>query len=1242
MSKLYLGTDQPALAEKLAEDLDQSARAGDLFRPATIVVPHKHLAQWLRLFLARRFGVAINLRFLYLEEALWQLLREVDPRSHDQPLELLDHDAYRLMVLSVLLDEDDNKDLVPLRSYLRRRENVLARDGCRRCWQLADRLAGLIRDYEYHRQDALIQNWLRDRFGYPRGPEAIRNLERSQKELFQRIVHPIDGKRARLSEAGKKLFKTLPQYAQEVMELSERKPPSSTGPIHLFGLSQVSSLHVRTLAWLGESFDLRMYYLSPLAAQARLAESTGAYETLRDLAEEYREPQKRSRNRQISGDHASRATRILANSATPLGVFGRAAGESLALVGELTRGPFGVEVIPERSRHAPAAAETVLARLQDYVLSGAAGTNHVSLPQDTSLQIVACPSSYREIETVYQSILDNLNRDPALRQNDVAVLVTDMARYRPVVQAVFDRQSRLLSYSLADFSAAGVSLYGQALLDFLDLALESFARSRVFKVLLNPCVLAKLGVDREQAASWLTWAENLGIYHGWDQEDKRQRGYPNTPLYSWRFGLQRLRLGRLMHVAPEEDGAARHFHGIIPYADLASGDKEQLDAFCRAVEGLLPVLAGLRKFQGTGEQWALQLQRLMQTFLDVPADRPEEAPVRDSLLSALARLGDLDRLHAAGDKPGVLPLALVREYLHGCLDGLPGSKGSALGGGVTIASLQNHRPIPFRLIYLVGLSEDLFPGSNNLPTFDLRSHKRAPGDIRPAEFARNQLLEALLAARDKVYLLYTAHELQQDRVIQPGVPVVQLRRFVEESILDGRKFDETEVPLRGSDPKYLDNATGQDHGDVLVNFDEAERLLAISEACEDKSLTLKPQQLAEIERRRKKYQPDFSVGQASSLPKGGRLEACPTTVGIRELRRFLLCPAEAALRRHLRLDDEDESEPEDCEPFLTGALRGSTLVRTALEQFVARSVKSGVDEALADWRPRFRALHDDWQWRCRVPEEAFGEVDQAAFEQHLHERISGPGRLAAFLREREQTPFCGPILLGESWMPVHARLRFPALSLSLDPKRRQEFLPSQVRLIGSMALAWRTGDAFDTLVLHLSKTKVGKDDLAKPLLESVLFFLALRAGFEASPDGVSSADWLGGRAFCLHLAQDEGITTYSYAAEETSAQEARAYLTDLAADFLDPTAFDLLPLELIVQRGLRIAFRPEPDQAPPSAEEFPRLIEDAYEDNREAFQPDYRQMQLLEMVSPKVPLDALEKVRKRYGILDRGPARNAR
>ena len=76
---LFLGTDTETLAQHLARSLQEGRQ--DPFEPVTIVVPNPHLGKWLRLTLARQLGVVMNLSFRFVEQALWDMFAEVDPRA---------------------------------------------------------------------------------------------------------------------------------------------------------------------------------------------------------------------------------------------------------------------------------------------------------------------------------------------------------------------------------------------------------------------------------------------------------------------------------------------------------------------------------------------------------------------------------------------------------------------------------------------------------------------------------------------------------------------------------------------------------------------------------------------------------------------------------------------------------------------------------------------------------------------------------------------------------------------------------------------------------------------------------------------------------------------------------------------------------------------------------------------------------------------------------------------------------
>ncbi|MBL8799547.1 MAG: exodeoxyribonuclease V subunit gamma, partial [Planctomycetia bacterium] len=1059
MSKLYLGTDVVGLAGQLADNLEQAARRQDCFLPATIVVPSHYLKKWLRLDLARRLGVAINLRIDYLEAVLWDLLRAVDPRPHPHPVELIDDDTYRLMILAVLLDEQaGGSALTLLRDYLGREAAARPRDVCRRAWQLALRLSERIRDYEFHRRDMILQ-WLRDQDGDAGSEPEEPSLERSQRRLFQLITREPDGLRALLSQASGKLFKTLPQYAGEIMDLPARqlkKPPPHS--VHIFGFTQVSAFHHQVLRTLAGPYDLQLYHLNPLLGRlpSLPGKNAAARAALQALAGRYRD----------GGNGRDEALPLFADDETAaqpgdelLAQWGQAGAEGLWLTARLLEvRTTTAEVVPAVARQE---RPTVLSCLQEQLLGQASGGRKPAvrepgavresgattaglrpplasagsaarLPQDRSLQIVACPGVFREVETVYQSILHNLQTDPSLRQTDIGVLVTDMPSYRPVVQAVFERQPRHLKFNIANLTAAGLSAYGHGVLGLLDLALESFTRSRVFAVLLNPCFLARLGIDHEQALVWLQWAEQLGIFHSWDPQEKSERGYPESPWFSWQLGLRRLRLGRLMD-APE-DGANRpaaSFRDVLPFADLASGDRELLDTFCRAVEGLLPRLGRLRTLRTTGAQWSVELRRLAGDFLAVPRDRPEDQGVRQELFQALGRLQVLDRLAA---QPGNLPLPLVREFVLSTLEGIEGTTGEYLTGGVSIASLSALLPVPFRVVYVLGLGEGLFPGANVLSAFDLRSRQRCDGDVQPVEANLFLFLQALLAGTDKLYLLYNARELQKDQEYQPCGPLNQLRRYLEKHVIREADFRVVTAPLSGSDPRYIDARANEAHTDIFANYNETERLLAIDEARESGALRLTPAQTREVERRLAAATERFALPADPDAGAEFAATVRPRTpvVSLNELQRFLKCPAEAALQRHLHLrDDEVAEEAADDEPFYTADAHGRRLIAEFLQRFVTQAIESSVDAALNDWRTRFAQLHAEWRLRGRVPEEAFGQVDRTRFLQVLQGRIEGEQGLAEFIRARAAHEFVGPVLLGESSTPIGPRTRFPAVRLPL-------------------------------------------------------------------------------------------------------------------------------------------------------------------------------------------------------------------
>jgi hypothetical protein len=480
-------------------------------------------------------------------------------------------------------------------------------------------------------------------------------------------------------------------------------------------------------------------------------------------------------------------------------------------------------------------------------------------------------------------------------------------------------------------------------------------------------------------------------------------------------------------------------------------------------------------------------------------------------------------------------------------------------------------------------------------------------------------------------LLYTCRELQKDQELHPCSSVNQLRRFLREHVIAAGEFKVAEAPLLRTDIRLLQKADSATPFDIFVNYSEKNRLLALTDSGHQLKITKK--QKSEIESRLNDARKVFT---ASSQLKADVEEA--VAIPLARLKEFLHCPAEAALKRHLGLFDEEEIEPADAEPVYTDYLVESQLMKLAQKRFIAASLATSVETAHKNWRQQFRQLYEEWRLRGRTPDGAFGQVNRARFEQQLQETLEGPTGLVAFLQARNDAAFCGPVLLGESSMPIKPRCRLPSLTLATG---NSESMPScQVSLTGALPLVWRSPIAIDVLVLTNKKEdKVPPDQLSAPLLEPALFYLALRS--DPQPGHSARREWIGDRIFRIHVTHKAGTHCISFLPEDCTPDEAGNYLLALASDLLDRSSCDLLPFDLIREKELREAFQSAESWPADKRVEYVRSIEEAYEDDQETpTGKKYYPMNLLRIVRPRVPLDAFDKVRRRFQLLDRGPARN--
>ena len=129
-----------------------------------------------------------------------------------------------------------------------------------------------------------------------------------------------------------------------------------------------------------------------------------------------------------------------------------------------------------------------------------------------------------------------------------------------------------------------------------------------------------------------------------------------------------------------------------------------------------------------------------------------------------------------------IPLNVVREAWLSAIDE-PTLHQRFLSGRVNFCTLMPMRAIPFRIICLLGMNDGDYPRSQLTQSFDLMS---LHGQYRPGDRLRRQddqylFLEALMSAREQLYISWIGRNIRDNSALPPSVLISQLRDTLEQA-----------------------------------------------------------------------------------------------------------------------------------------------------------------------------------------------------------------------------------------------------------------------------------------------------------------------------------------------------------------------------------------------------------------------------------------------------------------------------
>jgi exodeoxyribonuclease V gamma subunit len=527
------------------------------------------------------------------------------------------------------------------------------------------------------------------------------------------------------------------------------------GRISLFGLTRLPRGHLDVLAALAAGRDVHLFLLHPSAAlwekvatappvTLRSDDATALLPANRLLAswgQDAREMQLVLAGREHAGHHHPH----------------RLAGASL-----LQR----VQADVQADRAAPGPP-----------LPGAADARPRLDPADRSIQIHACHGRARQVEVLRDAILHLLAEDPTLQPRDVIVMCPDIETFAPLIHATFgagelEPESAAtqpdLRVRLADRSLRRTNPLLGVVGALLDLAGRRVTASEVLDLADREPVRRRFRLDDEDLARMRDWVSASGIRWGLDAGHRAPYRLDDLGAGTWEAGLDRLLVG----VTMTEEGH-RLFEGVLPTDDVESSAIELAGSTAELVERLRDAVASFGDSRPIGA-WA---EAIASAADALAATARHDAWQRAQLQRILDAV--VDEAGAAGAVE--LSLPEVRALLGERLQGRP-TRANFRTGHLTICTLVPMRSIPHRVVCLLGLDDGAFPRKAPRDGDDLMLAEPHVGERDPRFEDRQMLLDALMAAQDRLVITYTGNDVRTNAPRPPAVPVGELLDTIERTV----------------------------------------------------------------------------------------------------------------------------------------------------------------------------------------------------------------------------------------------------------------------------------------------------------------------------------------------------------------------------------------------------------------------------------------------------------------------------
>jgi exodeoxyribonuclease V gamma subunit len=409
--------------------------------------------------------------------------------------------------------------------------------------------------------------------------------------------------------------------------------------------------------------------------------------------------------------------------------------------------------------------DNLLGRMQNTVTTTLTAVPNAFEPNDHSLLIHRCHNIGRQVEVLHDALLHAFTELPDLQPHEVIILSPDIANAAPYLQATFARKLTIdgrnvqMPLVIADRGIREVSAGAELLGNLLELIGSRCSVDGVMLVATSPLVLDQLGVGNKTVETWQRFIERTNIRWGLTAEQRSRVGLDAGLIdaHSWKLGLERMILGATLPDATP----APALGGVVPLDDVDLAEIDDIAALIRVFDVVLD-LDHYTTSDRTVGQWCDALETALLNLCGENCDELE-TPLRQ-----------LELFRTTSNDIAV-PFADVKVLVGDRLGEVAGRQ-PLRTGAITATSMVPLRGVPYRVVCVVGFDDGAISGFET-EADDLIERQRIVGDQDSRLEVRRALLDAMLAARDRMIITCTGTSIKNNTLVPLVTPLAEFVDF---------------------------------------------------------------------------------------------------------------------------------------------------------------------------------------------------------------------------------------------------------------------------------------------------------------------------------------------------------------------------------------------------------------------------------------------------------------------------------